>query len=158
MAEEKTKIMQFGRFAAKDRAKAGKGKPETFDFLGFTFYCSTDSRKRFFRCKVKTSRKKYVAKVKAMYMWIKLHRNLPLDQLFGLVNLKLQGHYMYYGVTDNTYAIRNFYYSTINALYKWLNRRSDKRSYGWETFTKGLLRTFPLRQPRIYYSLIGRPT
>ena len=90
-----------------------------------------------------------------MYEWIKEHRNLSLDKLFWLVNLKLQGHYMYYGVTDNSYSIRNFYYAALNALYKWLNRRSDKRSYDWDTFTNGLLRTFPLKQPRIYYSLIG---
>ena len=155
LADEKTKIIQFGRFAMQDRKDKGLGKPETFDFLGFTFYCSTDSRKRFFRCKVKTCRKKYIAKVKAMNEWVKTNRNLKLDVLFCLVNLKLQGHYNYYGVTDNSYAIRNFYYATLNILFKWLNRRSDKRSYDWNSFAKGLLRTFPLKQPRICYSLLS---
>lgn len=60
LAEEKTRILEFGRFAADNRKKRGLGKPETFDFLGFTFYCSMDSRKLHYRCKVRTSKKKYM--------------------------------------------------------------------------------------------------
>ena len=79
LESSKTKILKFGRFAA-DKAKAkGKTKPENFDFLGFTFYCSTDRRKSFFRCKVKTSGKKYRNKLKAMNNWIKQNRNLPIQ-------------------------------------------------------------------------------
>ena len=59
LAEEKTKILEFGRFAAENRRRRGEGKPETFDFLGFTFYCGMDGKKQFFRCKVKTSKKKF---------------------------------------------------------------------------------------------------
>jgi len=66
LALEKTKILEFGRFAKQNRAKRGLGKPETFDFLEFTFYCSEDGKKEFFRCKVKTSKKKFRSKVKTM--------------------------------------------------------------------------------------------
>ena len=55
LAEEKTKILEFGRFAAVNRRKRGEGRPETFDFLGFTFYCGKANKAGFFRCRVKTS-------------------------------------------------------------------------------------------------------
>ena len=84
LESSKTKILEFGRFAA-DKAKAkGKTKPETFDFLGFTFYCSTDRRKSFFLCKAKTSGKKYRNKLKTMNNWIKQNRNLPIQFIISL--------------------------------------------------------------------------
>lgn len=156
LAEEKTRILEFGRFAGQDRKRRGAGKPETFDFLGFTFYCGTDTKKQFFRCKVKTSRKKLRSKTKAMKEWIKRHRDMPLEWIFGRVNAKLRGHYQYYGVTDNSREIGLFLHNTKMLLFKWLNRRSQSRSYTWETFTEGLLRTFPLLEPHIRVSLLCR--
>lgn len=156
LAEEKTRVLEFGRFAKENRKKRGEGKPGTFDFLGFTFYCGTDTKKQFFRCKVKTSRKKFRSKVKAMKEWIKAHRTMPLEWIFGRVNAKLRGHYQYYGVTDNTREVKQYLQCTKNLLYKWLNRRSQKRSYTWETFNNGLLRTFPLLEPKIRVSLFYR--
>ena len=156
LAEEKTRIMEFGRFAEQDRKRKGERKPETFDFLGFTFYCGTDAKKRFFRCKVKTSRKKLRSKTKAMKEWIKSHRDMPLEWLFQMVNAKLRGHYQYYGVTDNMEEMCLYLHNTKMLLFKWLNRRSQRRSYTWEAFTKGLLRTFPLIRPQIKVSLLGR--
>ena len=153
IAEEKTKIMEFGRFAKQNRERRGMGKPETFDFLGFTFYCGMDAKKQYYRCKVKTSKKKLCSKIKAMKEWIREHRTCPLEWIFKMVNAKLRGHYQYYGVTDNTREIRTFLYATTELLFKWLNRRSQKRSYTWEAFNNGLLRTFPLLEPRIKVSL-----
>ena len=156
LESSKTKILEFGRFAA-DKAKAkGKTKPETFDFLGFTFYCSTDRRKSFFRCKVKTSGKKYCNKLKAMNNWIKQNRNLPIQLMISKLNMKLRGHYQYYGVTDNTRKIKDFYDKTMQMLYKWLNKRSQRRSYTWESYRYGLLKTLPLQSPTIKVNLLGR--
>ena len=156
LESSKTKILEFGRFAA-DKAKAkGKTKPETFDFLGFTFYCSTDRRKSFFRCKVKTSGKKYRNKLKAMNNWIKQNRNLPIQLMISKLNMKLRGHYQYYGVTDNTQKIKDFYDKTMQMLYKWLNKRSQRRSYTWESYRYGLLKTLPLQSPTIKVNLLGR--
>lgn len=156
LESSKTKILEFGRFAA-DKAKAkGKTKPETFDFLGFTFYCSTDRRKSFFRCKVKTSGKKYRNKLKAMNNWIKQNRNLPIQLMISKLNMKLRGHYQYYGVTDNTRKIKDFYDKTMQMLYKWLNKRSQRRSYTWENYRYGLLKTLPLQSPTIKVNLLGR--
>lgn len=156
LAEEKTKILEFGRFARENRERRGKGRPETFEFLGFTFYCGMDTKKQFFRCRVKTSRKKFRSKVKAMKEWIKRYRNAPLEWIFKRVNAKLRGHYQYYGVTDNTKEVKGYLQCTKWLLYKWLNRRSEKRSYTIETFYNGLLRTFPLLEPNIKVSLFYR--
>ena len=148
--------MEFGRFASQNRKARGERKPDTFDFLGFTFYCGMDGKKQFFRCRVKTSKKKYRSKIKAMKEWIKIHRTMPLEQIFKTVNAKLRGHYQYYGVTDNIKEVKNFLVQTKWLLFKWLNRRSQKRSYTKEAFFNGLLRTFPLLEPSIRVSLFYR--
>lgn len=156
LAMEKTKILEFGRFARQNRERRGERKPDTFDFLGFTFYCGLDGKKSFFRCRVKTSKKKFRSKVKAMKEWIKTHRTIPLEKIFKTINTKLRGHYQYYGVTDNTKEVKNFLAQTKWLLYKWLNRRSQKKSYSVDTFYNGLLRTFPLLEPEIKVSLFYR--
>lgn len=105
---------------------------------------------------MKTSKKKFRSKIKAMKEWVKAHRMMPLEQLIKAVNAKLRGHYQYYGVTDNTREVKNFQMQTKWILYKWLNRRSQKRSYTMDTFFRGLLRTFPLLEPSIRISLFYR--
>lgn len=153
LAEEKTKILEFGRFARKNRERRGERKPDSFDFLGFTFYCGMDGKKQFFRCRVKTSKKKLRSKIKQMKEWIKDHRTMPLELIFKTVNAKLRGHYQYYGVTDNTREVKNYLTQTKRLLFKWLNRRSQRRSYTFDTFYNGLLKTFPLLEPSIKVSL-----
>ena len=91
-----------------------------------------------------------------MKEWIKAHRAMPLELIFKTVNAKLRGHYQYYGVTDNTREVKNFLVQTKWLLYKWMNRRSQKRSYTLDTFFNGLLRTFPLLEPSIKVSLFYR--
>ena len=156
LALEKTKILEFGRFAKQNRAKRGLTKPETFDFLGFTFYCSENGKKEFFRCKVKTCMKKFRSKVKAMKEWIKNNRTIPVEDLVKRINQKLRGHYQYYGVTDNTRSVKSYLEAVKWLLFKWLNRRSQRRSYTADTFFNGLLKTFPLLEPSISVSLFYR--
>jgi group II intron reverse transcriptase/maturase len=156
LALDKTKIVEFGRFAKRNRAKRGLGKPETFDFLGFTFYCSQDGKKQFFRCKVKTSKKKLRSKIKTMKEWIKNNRSMPLEELIKKINQKLRGHYQYYGVTDNTRGVKSYLNVVKWLLFKWLNRRSQRRSYTIDTFFNGLLKTFPLLEPKVSISLFYR--
>jgi group II intron reverse transcriptase/maturase len=150
---DKTRLIEFGRFAEENRKQRGVGKPETFDFLGFTHYCSK-SRNGRFRMKRKTASKKYRAKLKEMNVWIRQNRNLRLKDLTYMLNAKLRGHYQYYGVTDNSVSIANFAFETRRMLFKWLNRRSQKRSYSWEGFSD-LIKVFPLAQPRIYFNIYG---
>jgi group II intron reverse transcriptase/maturase len=151
IAEEKTKIIEFGRFAERNREKRGEGKPETFDFLGFTHYCSK-SQKGVFRVKRKTSGKKFRQKVKAMKTWIRLNRHMDQKEFLKTIRSKLAGHYRYYGITDNFEKMHAYYFQTVNLMYKWLNRRSQRKS-----FTKGrfyeVLKDFKLPKPRIYINI-----
>lgn len=126
LAMEKTKIIEFGRFAKENRKRRRERKPETFDFLGFTYYCGTNGKREFFRCRVKTSRKKYRAKLREMKEWIKRNRTAKVEYIIKMINMKLRGHYQYYGVTDNTEEVKKFANQTKWLLYKWLNRRSQK--------------------------------
>ena len=153
LAPDKTRLIEFGRNAEENKKRRGGGKPETFDFLGFTHYCSK-SRQGRFRMKRKTARKKYRAKLIEMNQWIKQNRNLRLKDLTDLLNAKLRGHFQYYGVTDNFKSNAAFLHETKRLLFKWLNRRSQRRSYTWDGFTE-LLKFFPLAQPRIYFNVYG---
>jgi hypothetical protein len=115
-----------------------------------------DGKKRFCRCRVKTSKKKFRSKIGEMKEWIKTHRVLPLEELFKTVKAKLRGHYQYYGVMDNTKEVKHFQTQTKWMLFKWLNRRSQKKSYTADTFFNGLLKTFPIKEPRTMISLFYR--
>jgi group II intron reverse transcriptase/maturase len=153
IAEEKTKIIAFGRFAEESSKREGKGKPETFDFLGFTHYCSK-SQKGAFRVKRQTSGKKFKQKVKAMKMWIKFNRHMAQPEFLKTIRSKLSGHYRYYGVTDNYEKMRRFYTLTRNLIWKWLNRRSQRRSFTWEKYGQNW-EHFRLPAPRIYVNIYG---
>jgi group II intron reverse transcriptase/maturase len=153
IAEEKTKIIEFGRFAEERRSKRGKGKPETFDFLGFTHYCSKGKNSNF-RVKRKTSRKKFKAKLKDFAEWLHKNMHTEIGDLIKQINAKLVGHYRYYGITDNSNGIRAFGYRIRRKLYEVLNRRSQKKSLTWEGFAK-LEERFPLAKARIYVNIYG---
>lgn len=147
IAEEKTKIIEFGRFAAENARRRGERKPATFDFLGFTHYCSVSHKGRF-RVKRKTMHKKFNAKVKAFALWLRSNRHKPMAELWKTVRAKLQGHYQYYGVTDNFRSINTYFYHVTRLLFKWLNRRSSRSSYTWDEFRR-MLTFYPLPKPRI---------
>ena len=124
LEEEKSRLIEFGRFAARDRAKKGEGKPETFTFLGFTHYCSL-SRNGKFRVKRKTSRKKFNKKCKEVRQRIKDMRIMPVRNIVVKLNQILVGYYHYYGITDNGKSLSAFRYEVQKSLFKWLNRRSQ---------------------------------
>ncbi len=147
----KTRLIEFGKFAEINSHRRNKSKPETFDFLGFTHYCSKSQGGRF-RVKRKTSKKKFKIKVNNFKKWIVENRILPLKEIIEKVNLKLRGHYHYYGITDNTKMIRRYHYEVEKLLYKWLNRRSQRNSYNYEKF-KMMLKYYLLEQPKIYVSV-----
>ena len=152
LAEDKTRIIEFGRFAEGNHARRNGEKPPTFDFLGFTHYCSTTRDGRF-AVKVKTCKKKYAASLKAVVMWTKTVRNqLSLEDIWKLLALKLKGHYNYYGVSGNFDAIKSFYFHTRRIAFKWMNRRSQKKSWTWEQFDVFLAK-YPLPQPKLTYAI-----
>lgn len=151
IAEDKTKIIEFGRFAEEDRKGRGEGKPETFDFLGFTHYCSK-SKNGYFRVKRKTSRKKFHAKAMVMKEWMKENMHTPIINLIKKLNIKLIGHYRYYGVTDNYRSIEKFYKLAYKRLYKILKRRTRKDGLTWHIYDK-ILEFNPILKPKIYVNV-----
>ena len=147
----KSRLVEFGRYAKERRKRKGEGKPETFDFLGFTFYCGENQAGKF--CVIpKTNGKRMRTKLKEMKQWLKKNRTKPLKEIMPIVNRKLVGHYRYYGVTYNMPSAIKYHYQTTILLYRWLNRRSQKKSYNWEEF-KQMLDTYPLAYPKRYYNL-----
>jgi len=154
LAIDKTKSIEFGRFARENRKAKGLGKPGTFSFLGFTHYCHR-SRNGKFRVKRKTKAKKFKANIKAFKEWIRKVRSfVPISDIFRQVRIKLLGHYAYYGITDNLRMIRNYYDIVIRLLFKWLNRRSQRRSFTYDKF-KRYLKHNPLPLPRIYVNIFA---
>ncbi len=151
LESSKSKIIKFGKFAEQNRKALGQGKPETFDFLGFTFYCSRTRQGK--PCiKVKTSKKKFKQKVKAMKVWLYENRDIKVSELMGKLRIKLLGHYRYYGISHNSTMIGTFRHRTIEYLFKVLNRRSNRMSYSWEGFNE-MLKYYKLPYPKIYFSL-----
>ena len=153
VAAEKTKILEFGPLAAL-KAKARGEKPQTFDFLGLTHFCSRTRDGRRFRMKRKTSRKKFKAKLLAFKEWLKESRTLPTPELMKTAAAKLRGHFAYYGVTDNSEGIGQFNHEARKLLVKWLNRRGKSGCLTWEKFKK-LLEKYPLPKPRIMVNLFA---
>lgn len=81
-------------------------------------------------------------------MWIKENRNIPLNKLMETTRKKLIGHYNYYGVTDNIESINKYFFEIRKLLYKWLNRRSQRRSYNSDKFNQ-MLKFYNLPLPNI---------
>lgn len=150
LAADKTKIISFGRFAVENAKKKGQ-RAGTFNFLGFTHFCDK-TRTGKFKVGRTTDRKKLRAKLKAMNDWLKAIRNVAaVKEWWTTLGAKLSGHFQYYGVSGNFRGIKRFYFLTIRMVFKWLNRRSQKKSYNWVSFTKYLTR-YPLPKPKISHN------
>jgi len=150
LAEDKTRVIEFGRYA-KENAKRKGNKPETFNFLGFTHYCDI-GRNGYFKIGRKTDRKKFSMKLKEINKWLKQIRcTTKSREWWNTVKLKLRGHYQYYGVSGNYRSINKFYEIVRKLIFKWLNRRSQRRSFTWENYAKYLQR-YSLPKPKIYHN------
>ena len=151
----KSRNLSFGRYE-RGNAKTQKRRANTFDFLGFTHYCSR-SRKGNFKVARKTSRKKYAAKCKELNMWLKRIRNLvKTKEWWKILRAKLRGHFQYYGVSENYKGIVRFYKYAIKMVRKWMNRRSQKRKMNWERYNNYLER-YPLPKPKIVHNFYMSP-
>ena len=151
LAKEKTRAIEFGRYARVNAERIGK-KPDTFDFLGLTHYCDR-SRKGNFKVGRKTRRKKFNAKLKEMNEWLKAVRNMvELKEWWKTLSAKLSGHYEYYGISGNYSSIEDYYKRSCSLAYKWLNRRSQRKSMNWVQYTE-YLKQFPLPKPEIKHNI-----
>ena len=148
---EKTRVISFGKYE-RENAEKQKRRANTFDFLGFTHYCGK-SRKGKFIVARKTSSKKFRMKCKEMNQWLKAVRNAEKVKVWWpILQAKLRGHCQYYGVSGNMRALKRFHMITIRLTFKWLNRRSQRRSFNWKEFNK-YLEHYPLPGPRIVHNI-----
>jgi RNA-directed DNA polymerase len=124
-----------------------KGAPKgTVSFLGFQFYWGRNAACRK-TLKLKTQPKRLNRSIQAFKDWVKLARNrMKLDKLWSLARAKLQGHFSYFGVTYNEAKLNHFSFACNRLLFRWLNRRSQKRSFTWERYERRL-RFSPLPLP-----------
>ena len=136
---EKTRILKFG--------KRWQEESEAFEFLGFEFRWSK-SRTGKDWVKRTTAKKNLRRSTRNLKKWCKKQRHERIDVLFKKLNAKLRGHYNYFGVIGNSEGLQRFYARVVPLLYKWLNRRSQCRSYTWEGY-HSMLHQFRLARPRI---------
>ncbi len=147
---EKTRTISLGRYERQNARRQGR-KANTFDFLGFTHFCGL-SRKGKFLLGRKTSRSKFRKACKAMKDWLRRIRSvMRIEEIWPILAAKLRGHYNYYGVSGNSRMIVRFGYVTIRAVMKWLNRRSQCRSFTWKKFSAYMVH-YPLPRPRIVHN------
>jgi hypothetical protein len=139
VAAEKTRKLRFSRF--------DPGRQTRFQFLGFEYYWEPD-RSGTPRVVKRTARKKLRQSIAEMKEWIRTNRSLPNRELFAQLNRKLQGYYNYFGIPGNARALWRYHREVVGLLYKWLNRRSQRKSYTWERL-KQLLDFRGLVKPRI---------
>jgi len=137
VAEEKTRCIEFGRFARENAYKRGE-KPEEFTFLGFTHYCGK-TKEGYFKVKRRTSRKKLGQSLDKFTRWAKKARHvLRKGEMLREARIRVMGHLGYYAITDNLARCDTYVYHAMRILYKWLNRKSQRKAYTWEGFMQAL--------------------
>lgn len=145
--EEKTKVVSFSKREAAKGIKQG-----TFDFLGLTFYLGK-SRRGYIVPKLKTARKRLRGKLKNVKEWVKANRSkMKLMPLWKTFCRKLAGHCQYYGISHNCEQVTIFFGQAIKIFYKWINRRSQRKSFSWEKFSQFMER-HPAPKPRVVHRL-----
>ena len=147
---DKTRLLPFRRPPVGQRG--GKG-PETFDFLGFTFYWARTRKGRWgMTCKTRSaSLRRFIGSV---YDWCRRHRHLSIAVQHKALTRRIQGHFNYFGVSGNFVGLLRVIEQAKRAWYKWLCRRSQRKRLTWERFAD-LLRDFPLPKPRIIVRIWG---
>jgi RNA-directed DNA polymerase len=151
--EGKSRLIEFGRFAAQHRARRGDPKPETFDFLGFTHICTKDRRGRFKLSRV-TSKKRLRTKLRAVKTEMRRRMHHPLPEQGHWLARVLQGHYNYYGVPHNSRALSNFHLQVKRHWLRSLRRRSQRHRMTWERLGRLADRWLP--RPRVMHSWPNR--
>lgn len=139
LSEEKTRILSFSKYRMEEN--------NCFEFLGFEFRWGK-GRTGKPQIKRRTSRKKFRKSLKNFKQWCKENRGLKIKEMIEKLNIKLRGYYEYYGMIGNSISLREFLKVIEIMLKKWLNRRSQRRSYTWEGFRE-MIKQYPLLRPMI---------
>jgi RNA-directed DNA polymerase len=145
---EKTRLIEFGRFAAERRARRGLGKPETFNFLGFTFICERNSRGQFL-VKRTTRRDRMQATLRRIKEELRRRMHEPIPEQGAWLKQVVRGFFAYHAVPTNGSALGAFYYYVKRIWLRTLRRRSQKDRFSWQRM-HGLAADW-LPQPRILH-------
>jgi RNA-directed DNA polymerase len=139
----KTRLIRFGRHAAREHERRGEGKPETFDFLGFTHFCSQIKKTGSFTIGRKTIKKRMVAKLRALKVELRKRMHDPIVVTGEWLNLLLKGHLNYFAVPGNSESLWWFCNEVRWLWLRSLRRRSQKVYLSWEKFLRRTGRFFP---------------
>jgi RNA-directed DNA polymerase len=135
---EKTRLIEFGRYAAKSRQQRGEGRPETFNFLGFTHICGTNQGTGYFVIHRKTMGKRMAVKLKEVKATLRqrMHRSLA-DTIKWLQSL-VRGYFQYHAVPGNEVRLHAFRHDVLRLWMRQLRRRSQRSRWTWERFVERL--------------------
>ncbi len=142
LASEKTRLIEFGRFAAERRKARGLGKPETFQFLGFTHICGKRRNGRFQLTRI-TEAKRLRAKVHKLKVELRRRMHLPVPEQGRWLGSVVRGHLAYYAVPGNSKAVNAFRYQAIRHWYTTLRRRSQRSRLTWKRMSRLAQRWLP---------------
>ncbi|HUF19513.1 MAG TPA: reverse transcriptase domain-containing protein, partial [Burkholderiales bacterium] len=141
---EKTRLLEFGPYAAERRARRGLGKPETFNFLGFTHICATKRSNGRFTVLRQTMRKRLQAKLREVKAELRRRMHAPISVQGQWLNAVVSGHFRYYGVPMNTPALHVFRFHAARLWHRALCRRSQRRRVSWARMRRLLQRWLPV--------------
>src|SRR5437588_6086861 len=139
---EKTRLLEFGRFAAENRKKRGQGKPETFNFLGFTHICGKTRKGRFTVLR-QTIRKRLQAKLNEVKAELRRRMHNPIPEVGRWLGAVVGGHIRYYGVPMNSPAICLFRFQVGRLWHRTLCRRSQNGYIPWTRMRRLIARWLP---------------
>lgn len=139
---EKTRVIEFGRFAARDRKARGVGRPETFEFLGFTHICAKNKKGGFLLRRI-TSKKRMTAKLHEVKHSLQRRYHRPIPEQGKWLASVVRGHMAYYAVPDNIDAVAAFRNQATRHWYRSLRRRSQRTSLNWKQMKRLEARWLP---------------
>ena len=139
---EKTRLFEFGRHAVANRKRAGLGKPETFDFLGFTHICGKTKKGRFLVLR-QTIRKRMQATLQRVKIELRRRMHDPVPEVGAWLKSVVGGHIRYFGVPGNRYALAHFRFTVSHLWHHALERRSQKGRVQWERMQRLIRRWLP---------------
>jgi RNA-directed DNA polymerase len=131
---EKTRLIEFGRYAAERRNKRGAGKPETFNFLGFTHICGTSHKTGYFTVHRKTIGKRMAAKLKNLHAQLRQRMHEAIQGTVEWLQSVVRGYFQYHAIPGNEARLTGFRHDILRLWRRQLRRRSQKSTWTWERF------------------------
>jgi RNA-directed DNA polymerase len=133
---EKTRLIEFGRYAAERREKRGEGKPETFNFLGFTHICGTSRENGYFTVTRKTMSKRLAAKLKDIKAKLRVRLHAGTGDTLKWLKSVVNGYFQYHAIPDNEERLKAFRHGILRLWFRQLRRRSQRSKWTWKRFNE----------------------